>query len=407
MSTRFEVMVKPVGAACNMDCTYCYYLHKQTLLNQPRVPLMSFDLLEEHIRQTLDSQTGADVVFHWQGGEPTMAGIDFFRGAVALQQRHRRAGQRIGNNLQTNGTLLDHEWIEFLAAHRFLVGLSLDGPREINDRHRRTKGDTSVFDRVLKAACELRRAKIPFSALCVVNRDNACRPLEVYRFLSREVRPRIIQFIPGYEPSDFQVAPPGSADKAMAPKSGSPRARPGRPDSVVTGWSVDPDEWGRFLCAVWDEWLAHDYGRTFVDLFEDAVSISMGHGAQRCVSAERCGHGLALEADGSLYSCDHYVYPEFRLGNIGQTHQASLAGSARQRAFGDAKADSLPRTCRECRFLALCGGDCPKSRFLSAPDGEPGLSYLCAGNKAFFAHIASDLRAIAQRIARQRTITRV
>ncbi len=398
----FSVMVKPVGAACNMDCTYCYYLHKQALLGQPRHPRMEPGLLEEHIRQTLESQPGPEVVFHWQGGEPTMAGLDFYRHAVALQQRHRRPGQQIGNNLQTNGTLLDDEWAAFLAENGFLVGLSLDGPREINDRHRRSLGHASVFDRVAKAARRLHRHEVPFSVLCVVNRDNARRPLEVYRFLSREVRPRMLQFIPGYEPVDFRTAAPGFGELATAPSSGSPRARPGAPDSVVTPWSVDPVDWGRFLCAVWDEWLAHDYGRVFVDLFEDALSVALGCGSQRCVSAARCGRGLALEADGSLYSCDHYVYPQYRLGQIAHAHQAELANSPRQRAFGDAKSESLPRTCLACAHLALCGGDCPKSRFVRAPGGDAGLSYLCSGHKAFYAHIAADLRAIARRIEQLR-----
>lgn len=399
-AAAYEVMVKPVGAACNMNCTYCYYLHKQTLLQQVRVPRMDAHILEEHIRQTLETQPQQEVVFHWQGGEPTIAGLDFFKKAIALQKRYRRPGQRVGNNLQTNGTLLDNEWAAFLAENGFLVGLSLDGPRDINDRHRRTKAQTSVFDRVLKAARLLRQREVPFSVLCVVNRDNARRPLAVYRFLSQEVRPRILQFIPAYEPVNFRSASPRVADPAAAPMTGSARARPGTPGSVVTAWSVDPTDWGRFLCAVWDEWLARDYGRVFVDLFEDAVSVAVGRGAQRCVSAERCGGGLALESDGSLYSCDHFVYPDYRLGNISQTDQASLAASPRQREFGDAKSNTLTGTCRECEFLTLCGGDCPKSRFVRAPNGEVGLSYLCPGHKVFFKHTRSDLRMIGRRVVR-------
>lgn len=401
-AASFSVMAKPVGAACNMQCTYCYYLPKQALLGQPSLSRMDAGLLDEYIRQTLESQPGADIVFHWQGGEPTLAGLDFYREVVALQLRYRRPSQRVGNNLQTNGTLLDDEWAAFLAEHEFLVGLSFDGPRALNDRHRRNRAHSSMFDRALRGAQRLRRHGVPFNVLCVVNRDNARRPREVYRFLSRELRPRMLQFIPGYEPLDFERSPPGIKDPAAAPVCGSSRARPGTPGSVLTPWSVDPEEWGRFLCAIWDEWLARDYGRVFVDLFEDAVSVAIGRGAQRCVSAARCGRGLALEADGSLFSCDHYVYPEFRLGHIREVHLAQLARCETQRAFGNAKADDLPSACRACPHLAFCGGDCPKSRFVRAPGSEQSISYLCPGHKMFYAHIATSLKAIGRRIERQR-----
>lgn len=389
-SRAFSVIVKPVGAACNLRCRYCYYLHKRSLLNQPAAPRMSPHLLEEHIRQTLESQPGSEVTFHWQGGEPTIAGLDFFRLVIALQQRHRKPWQRVANTLQTNGLLLDKQWVDFLADHGFLVGLSVDGPRALHDRYRVTATGEPVFDRVLNAAQRLHRSGVPFHAMCVVSRANAGRPVEVYRFLSRELRANAIQFIPGYEPLDFERAAPNPI-------------RPTRDDAagaIVTPWSVEPAAWGRFLCAVWDDWLAHDYGRVFVTLFEDAVSISLGGGAQRCVSAARCGGSLALEADGSLYSCDHFVYPSHRLGNIAAAHQAELATSPQQRAFGDTKADALPRTCRRCPHQKFCAGDCPKSRFVPVRGEAGGISYLCAGHRVFFSHIASDLRAIGRRIAK-------
>ena len=382
----FSVIAKPVGAACNLRCRYCYYLHKQSLLGQPAAPRMSLQVLEEHIRQTLESQPGPEVVFHWPGGEPTIAGLEFFREVVALQRRPPRPWHRVGHSLQTNGTLLDGRWAAFLAEKGFLVGLSLDGPRALHDTYRVTPADGSVFDPVLKAAQRLRRAGVAFHAMCVVNRANARRPLEVYRFLARELRPQAIQFIPACAPLGFERAAPGTVDAAAG--------------AAVSTWSGEPTAWGRFLCAVWDDWLAHDYGRVFVDLFEDAVSISLGHGSQRCVSAERCGDALALEADGGLYSCDHFVHPAHRLGNITQAHQCELASSPRQRAFGDAKADTLPRACRECAHRALCGGDCPRNRFVPVPGEGVGISYLCAGHRMFFSHIASDLQAIGRRIAR-------
>ncbi len=397
---RFHAMVKPAGALCNLDCTYCYYLHKEGLLHQPRAPRMSDAMLEQHIRQYIEAQTGDEVVFSWQGGEPTVLGLDFFRTVVALQAKYKKPGQRIENDLQTNGLLLDVEWAGFLQRHRFLVGLSCDGPARLHDHYRLTKGGTPTHAKVMAAAQLLREHGVPFNALCVVNRVNVKFPLDVYRFLTRELGVRRVQLISCVEPKVFHNVAPQHWDTAAMPVVGTPAAKPGTPDSVVTDWSVDPDDWGRFLCKVWDDWYGHGhFGKVHVDLFETAVAQAMGRPSQRCITAEFCGKGLAVEHNGDVFSCDHYVYPEYRLGNIGQTHLGAMAYDGQQRAFGFAKRDTLPQYCRDCEHLKLCWGECPKNRLVRTPDGEPGLNYLCPGLKAFYAHIQRDLRAILKSLA--------
>ena len=395
---QFHAMVKPTGSLCNLDCTYCFYLHKSDLLRQPKNPRMAEDVLENHIRQYIAAQPGDLVLFSWQGGEPTLAGLDYFRRVVELQARYKKPWQRIENDLQTNGILLDDDWAKFLRENRFLVGLSLDGPRRLHDRYRVTKGGQSTHEQVMAAARRLRQYGVPFNVLCVVNRENARQPLDVYRFLSRETAAQKIQFIPGIEPRDFRNVAPQHWPAEAQPIVGTSAARPGNPDSVVTDWSVDPEDWGRFLCRIWDDWFQRDYGKVFIDLFEGAIAQYLGLPAQRCVNAETCGQALAIEHDGTVYSCDHYVYPEYQLGNLAQATWAELANSPRQTAFGNAKRDTLPDYCRQCAFLNFCWGECPRSRFVRTPDGAPGLHYLCPGLKHFYAHIQKDLPEIARRI---------
>jgi uncharacterized protein len=394
----YHTMIKPSGAQCNLDCAYCFYLHKEDLLAQPRAPRMSDAVLEAHIRQYIDSQSGPQVVFTWQGGEPTLMGLDFFRRAVALQATYSKPGQAVENDLQTNGVLLDQDWCDFLKANAFLVGLSIDGPAELHDAYRRAKGGQPTFERVMQAADLLRANGIAFNALCVVNRQNARRPIDVYRFLRDRVRPRMIQFIPGLEPTDFRSRAPGAPADRPAPKLGEPQAKPGAPDSIVADWSVDPDDWGDFLCRVWDEWFARDYGRVFVDQFENIVSMMFGQGPQKCVNARTCGRGLAVEHDGELFSCDHFVYPEHRLGNILETPEGDLARSQAQVRFGLAKHETLPAYCRSCRHLELCWGECPKNRLIRTPQGEPGLNYLCSGLKAFYDKATAARPELARRL---------
>jgi len=392
---RFHAMVKPTGAECNIDCTYCFYLHKSGLLHHPAHSRMNEEALEQHIRQYIEGQTGEEVVFSWQGGEPTLMGLPFFEKVVAIQAKHARPGQRIENDLQTNGLLLDARWISFLKEHRFHVGLSIDGPRDLHDRFRVTRNGKPTFDLVMAAAKMLREADIPFAALCVVNRENARSPREVYRFLVDEVGTWRIQFTPAVEPRQFETDAP--ALMKDQPREGDPRARPGREDSIVTDWSVDPVDYGTFLSEVWDEWLARDIGRVHVNLFETAVAQAAGLPAQMCTQAEFCGKALAVvEHDGEVYSCDHFVYPEYRIGNIAETHLGNLAFSPRQQDFGRAKSATLPGKCRSCAYLKLCYGECPKNRLIRTRTGEPGLNYLCAGLYAFYDHIGPDVVRILQ-----------
>ena len=302
------------------------------------------------------------------------------------------------NDLQTNGVLLNDEWCAFLRDNRFLVGLSIDGPQELHDRFRVDKGGQPTFERVLAAGQRLHKYQVPFNTLTVVNRINAKKPLDVYRFLSRELRPRQLQFIPCVEPKVFENTAPQKWDPAALPVQGAPAAHPGNPDSVVTDWSVDPDDWGYFLCKVWDDWYRRDYGKIHVNLFETAVAQWMGLASQLCIYNDFCGKGVALEHDGSVYACDHYVYPEYKLGNIAEKHISRMIFSDEQRKFGFAKRDDLSQQCRDCKYLFACNGECPKNRLIRTRDGEPGLNYLCSGLMKFWQHIDGDMKDIVQRV---------
>lgn len=394
----FHTMIKPSGAQCNQDCAYCFYLHKEDLLKQGKVPRMSESLLEAHIRQYLAAQTGPVAVFTWQGGEPTLMGLDFFHRVVELQARYARAGQRVENDLQTNGALLTTEWCVFLKQYNFVVGLSIDGPEELHNIYRYSKGGKPTFDRVMNAVELLHRYNIRFNALCVVNNKNVKSPLPVYQFLRDQVRPYVIQFLPAVEPANFQNTAPGYWDVSTLPISGTNQAKPGQPESVVAEWSVNPDDWGHFLTQIWNVWLSEDFGSVFVDQFENVISQMLGRGAQSCVSGQICGKAIAIEHNGDVYSCDRFVYPEYRLGNILHVHEGEMAFSERQKDFGYAKHKSLPKYCKTCSYLKLCWGECPKNRFVRTPDGESGLNYLCPGLKIFYKKTLADLPVILRRL---------
>lgn len=392
---RFHVMAKPVGSACNLDCTYCYYLSKEKHPGMPGLGRMSDEILEAFVRDYITSVTGDEVVFSWQGGEPTLLGVGWFEKVVMLQRKYAKSGQRIENDLQTNGTLLDDDWARFLKQHKFLVGLSIDGPREVHDAMRPTKHRQPTFDDVMRGAALLKRHGVPFNTLTCVHRYNASRPLDVYRFLRRELGSTYMQFIPIVEPRNFETTAPGYGDLSQMPVIGSPRAKPDHPLSVVTPWSVDPDEYGQFLCKVWDEWLAKDLGKVLVNFCETLVVQKMGQPSQLCIYARNCGKAGAIENDGSVYSCDHFAYPEYRLGNVRQRSLADMMFDTPQVRFGYAKSESLPTCCRTCAHLSDCWGECPKNRLLRTTEGEPGLNYLCAGLKRFFDHAGP----VAQRLA--------
>ena len=315
-------------------------------------------------------------------------GVDFFRTVVALQQKYA-GGKSIHNALQTNGTLIDDGWGEFLAEHKFLVGVSIDGPRELHDHYRVDKGNAPTFDRVMRGLKKLKEHKVEFNTLTVVNRQNSQYPLEVYRFL-KEIGSGFMQFIPVVE---RKAAEPGPDGLVLIQPSFDRSAE-------VTEWSVEPLTYGRFLAQIFDEWVKKDVGRYFVQQFDVALESWLGMDASLCVFRKTCGSALAVEHTGDLYSCDHFVYPEHKLGNVMEADLKQMVGSQQQKKFGLDKQDSLPRMCRQCDVRFACNGECPKHRFLKTPDGEPGLNYLCAGYKHFFHHIdpymqfmAAELRA--------------
>ena len=395
---QFHAMAKPASSTCNLDCTYCYYLSKAALPGGPGAGRMSDEVLAAYIKQYIEGVTGPEVVLSWQGGEPTLLGLDFFRKVVALEKKYARPGQRVENDLQTNGVLLDEEWCEFLKANRFLVGLSIDGPREIHDHYRVSKGGQPTFDKVFAAAKRLQRHGVPFNTLTCVHRFNGRRPLDVYRFLRQELDSKYIQLIPIVEHRDFARLAPQKWDPATLPRDGEPEARPGHPNSIVTEWSVDPEDWGYFLCKVFDRWLAQDIGKVMVNQIETLVAQHLGLPSQMCVYSEVCGRAVAVENDGSVYACDHYVYPQYRLGNVLTGRLGDLVYSSGHAAFGRAKSATLPQYCRRCAYLSDCWGECPKNRLLRTPEGEPGLNYLCRGFKKYFEHALPEITRITAKI---------
>ena len=383
-------MTKPIGPICNLDCKYCFYLEKEKLYPGTKTWAMPDEVLEQYVQQYIAAQPGDEIHFAWQGGEPTLLGLDFFRTVVDLQQRH--AGRKtIANALQTNGVLIDDAWGEFLAEHRFLVGVSIDGPRDLHDCYRVDKGQAPTFDRVMRGIAKLKQHNVDFNTLTVVHRRNSQHPVEVYRFL-KEIGSGFIQFIPIVE----RRAKSGSSDGLVLIKPSFGDA------AEVTEWSVEPKAYGTFLSRIFDEWVKKDVGCVFVQLFDVALESWMGMDASLCVFKKTCGSALAMEHTGDLYSCDHFVYPENKLGNIMETALENLVDSPQQKAFGQAKSESLPRMCRTCEVRFACNGECPKHRFLTTPDGEPGLNYLCAGYKHFFKHIDPYMQFMAGELRAQR-----
>jgi uncharacterized protein len=391
MSTSdFHVLAKPIGPICNLDCKYCFYLEKESLYPQVEKWAMRDDVLESYIRQYIEAHDTPVVNFAWQGGEPTLLGVDFFRRVVELEQRYAN-GKQIANAFQTNGVLLNDAWAEFFLEYQFLIGISIDGPRELHDAYRVDKGGQPTFDRVMRGIETMQRHKVDFNTLTTVHRANADSPLEVYRFL-KENGSGFMQFIPIVERIAHQVTAEGL--RLIPPDFAGP--------AKVAPWSVEPRQFGRFLCTIFDEWVRRDVGRTFVQLFDISLELWTGMEASLCIFRKQCGAALAIEHSGDLYSCDHFVYPENRLGNIMDSALAALAGSEQQQKFGEAKETTLPRYCRECDVRFACNGECPKHRFLTTPDGEPGLNYLCAGYKMFFHHIDPAMRFMASELAAER-----
>jgi uncharacterized protein len=379
----FHLLAKPAGAACNLGCQYCFFLSKEQLYPDESY-LMTEAMQERYIRQLIDATAGDEVQIAWQGGEPTLRGLAFFRRAVELAERHRKPHQRVLHTIQTNGTLIDDEWAAFFRQNRFLVGISIDGPRALHDVYRITKRGQGSFDDVIRGWQILRRHGVDVNVLCTVHAANAPYALEIYRFFRDELGAEYIQLIPIVERATPETL--AAANQGWGGHRGKDRPFYRQEGSLVTERTVTGEAFGRFLIAIFDEWIRYDIGRVFVTTFDVTLGSWMGqHNA--CIIAPTCGRALALEHNGDVYSCDHFVEPAHLLGNIATTPLAVLITSEQQRRFGDAKSDTLPKYCRECPVLFACYGECPRNRFLTTPDGEGNLNWLCAGYKAFFTHV--------------------
>ncbi len=381
----FHIMAKPTGADCNLQCDYCFFL-KKSKLYPGSDSRMTDEVHETYIRQLLEAHQVPEVTISWQGGEPTLMGLDFYKRSLELQKKYQKTGACIENTFQTNGILLDDEWCRFFHDNRFLIGLSLDGPDELHNVYRKDKGGHATFDRVVKALRLLQQHHVEFNILCTVNDRNADHPLEVYGFFRDELDAHHIQFIPIVERDNESGYQEGNR---------------------VTSRSVRPEQWGRFLMEIFDEWVRRDVGNMFVLNFDGALAGWLGMAGTVCIFAPTCGLCTAMEDNGDLYSCDHFVEPKHFLGNIMTTPLIELVASEKQQTFGQNKKNNLPRSCRECEMLFVCHGECPKNRFVDGPDGETGLNYLCEGYKAFFQHADQPMRIMADLLRKGRPASEV
>jgi serine-type anaerobic sulfatase-maturating enzyme len=393
----FHLLAKPTGAVCNLDCSYCFFLSKEMLYPGSRFR-MADELLEAYVKQLIEAHAGVpEVAIAWQGGEPTLMGVDFFRRSVELAEGCLQPGQRAAYTIQTNGTLLDEEWAAFFKENEFLVGISIDGPRELHDTYRVNKGGKGSFDQVMHGLSFLNDAEVDWNALTTVHAANGDRGREVYRFLRDECGARFIQFIPILE----RVAE-AAEDGTVPWESWRDRPLYVQEGEVVTGRSVSPAQYGRFLVDVFEEWVRRDVGEVYVQMFDVALANWVGEPPSLCVHSETCGLALALEHTGDLYSCDHFVEPRYLLGNIKEHHMLELVSSPQQTRFGLDKRDTLPQYCLDCDVRFACHGGCPKDRFIRTPSGEPGLNYLCAGFKEFFHHVDGPMRVMGELLSRNR-----
>ena len=367
---EFQVFVKPVGAACNLRCSYCYYLEKEYIRRGPGGSVMNDEVLEEYIRQHIEATDGSEVFFSWHGGEPAVAGLEFFRRAVAIQKRVAPDGCRVLNGLQTNATLIDQEWGEFLREEGFYVGVSLDGPERFHNINRVRHDGSGTFADVMRGLGVLRAHGVPHEILCVVSSENVNAPLEVYRFL-KSLQVNFITFLPLVERESPAI------------------------DRVTTR-SVRSADFGRFLSEIFDEWIKNDIGKIKVQVFEEALRTAFGQDHTLCIFKPVCGAVPVVEMNGDFYSCDHFVDEEHHIGNIMGSSLVSLLDHPRQRGFGEAKESTLPRYCIDCEVRVMCNGECPKNRFLMSPDGEPGLNYLCEGYRQFFNHCRPFIDEVAR-----------
>jgi uncharacterized protein len=386
-----HALAKPMGSTCNLKCDYCFYLEKKNLYPANENLEMPDGVMNAYIKGYIRSQPTPEVDFVWQGGEPTLRGIDFYRKVVMCQKPYL-ATKTIRNAIQTNGTLLTDEWCEFFKQNNFLVGLSLDGPADIHDRHRRNRAGQPTFGEVMRGMQLLKKWGVEFNVLACVARETAYRPLDVYHFF-KEQGVKFIQFTPVVERMPDQKAEGYGLRFAMPAAIGTRET-----NTEVTPWTVEPERYGEFLIAIFDEWVRQDVGKVFVMNFEWALNAATGVGSPVCIFSRQCGRAVAVEHNGDVYACDHYVYPEYRIGSLGNDDLARMIRSSVNRGFGPHKEDTLPRCCRECDVLQACWGGCPKHRFIQSPRATPELNYLCAGYKKFFRHSAKYMIAFRKLI---------
>lgn len=383
----FNIMLKPAGSLCNLDCQYCYYLDKSELYGG-REPRMSREMLETVIRKYLVANDGQDVFFNWHGGEPLLMGMDFYRNAIELEKKYAD-GKTVHNTIQTNGTLITREWADFLAENGFLVGISVDGPGDIHDRYRRDKGGFPTFDRTISGLTALRQAGASFNTMSTVNRHSEGRGLEVYQFL-KSIGSRYMQFMPVVEHVKYPVDKDGRKQKKARPFIVNPSAK----DAEIAPWSVNDIAFGKFLCDIFDWWVRNDVGRCFVNIFDDTLAGWCEVPAGSCVFGRTCGGNAVVEHNGDVYSCDHFVYPEHLLGNIARDDIRSMMRSEAQAGFGIGKRADLPAKCARCKYLFACNGECPKHRFNVTEHGDTGLNALCLGYYQYFDHVSKYMDAM-------------
>jgi len=394
-----HVMQKPIGPICNLDCEYCYYLQKEELYPQSERWRMTDEMLETFIEQYITAQpkNQTEITFAWQGGEPTLLGVEFFEKAVELQKKYQPPGKTITNALQTNGVLLDDRWCEFFSKNGFLIGLSIDGPAELHDKYRYDKKGQPTFTLVLNGLKLLKKHGVEYNALTVVNRHNGSHGKKIYTYL-RDNGIDFIQFIPIMEQLTEMTPERVAADTNLSETDR---------ELGVSSRSVLPEQFGDFLVEVFDEWIKRDVGKVFVQIFDQALSAWMGIEPSLCVFRKECGRALAMEHNGDLFSCDHFVTPEYQLGNIKDLPIIELANSDRQQQFGKDKRETLPQYCLDCEVLFMCNGECPKNRILKTPDGKDGLNYLCAGYRKFFNYIDPYMKRMAVELQNQRPAANV
>ena len=382
------VMLKPAGAHCNLACKYCYYLEKNNLYQNSHRHLMSDEMLEQFTREYIEAQTMPQVLFTWHGGEPLMRSIDFYRKALALQKKYAH-GKQIDNVIQTNGTLLTDEWCEFFAQNHWLVGISIDGPQEYHDHYRITPAGKPSWEKVMQGISLLKKHRVEWNAMAVVNAYNAEHPLEFYHFF-RDNGCQYLQFTPIVE--RLTEHEDGRTLASLADDREIPLA-----DASVT-----PEQWGNFLCTIFDDWVRHDVGKTFVEIFDCTLANWMGVLPGICAYSKECGHAGVMEHNGDVYSCDHFVFPEYKLGNIRDQSLIDMLYGEKQQAFSRLKHTSLPRQCKECDMEFACHGECPKNRFEKDKYGEPGLNYLCQGYYQYYSHVAPYMDFMKRELLAQR-----